>query len=700
LLKPFNNFYIYLLFLVKNKIYMKILFSAACFFLIGYNAFAQNPATVISLPAGVTDTINITTGPCAPFTAYALNIKQNTDYTFQDCPYLPYSFASTLATEHTSLYTDDKFSATQTIPFTFCFYGQQYTGAVIGSNGIVTFDITNANGANSWPLQTGTTPQPIPFAGGTQNSAFSLYYPKASIMGAYYDIYPTLASTVGPTKKIESRVEGTAPNRRFVASYNNVRVFGSSCATQYATQQIVFYEGTGVVEIYIKQKEICTSWNGGLAILGMQDFTRTKAITAPGTNCTQFAVTDKGYRFLPAAGQSTFRRAQILCGNTVIGTADTSSFNPQLLTLTFNAVCPISDTCTATLRVVYGGCGIGGDSVVFTKPIFIKRPPQAVNATAATTNASCPTVVDGTITITTTSGTAPFNYTLSSALSTGVPQNSNTFTVTNGTYTVTVKDANGLTKILTVVVGFNNVITVTTNADVAVCANTPITMNTTSIGTSYNWSPATGVSNPSIKNPIITPLVNTQYIVTATLGTCIAKDTFNVVAYPLPVVDAGTNTSIILQDILTLNATSTPGAYLWTPSTNLNDVNILNPIARPQITTLYKLETTSINGCKSSDTVRITVIPYCIKPMQIFTPNGDGLYDKWLATDGACTKNITAQVFNRYGALVYESKDYKNTWDGTYKGKPLPDGTYYFVISFKLINDKPEYVKGNVTILR
>jgi len=96
----------------------------------------------------------------------------------------------------------------------------------------------------------------------------------------------------------------------------------------------------------------------------------------------------------------------------------------------------------------------------------------------------------------------------------------------------------------------------------------------------------------------------------------------------------------------------------------------------------------------------ITVVPYCIKPMEAFTPNGDGVNDYWLITTGSCLKSAKAQVFNRYGAKVFESNDYQNNWQGTHNGKPLPDGTYYFVISYELLNGRTEYLKGSVTILR
>ena len=86
--------------------------------------------------------------------------------------------------------------------------------------------------------------------------------------------------------------------------------------------------------------------------------------------------------------------------------------------------------------------------------------------------------------------------------------------------------------------------------------------------------------------------------------------------------------------------------------------------------------------------------------MIAFTPNGDGINDLWLITNGNCLISAVAQVFNRYGAKVFESKDYKNNWNGTWDGKPLADGTYYYVISYKLVNGKTVFEKGNVTILR
>ena len=88
--------------------------------------------------------------------------------------------------------------------------------------------------------------------------------------------------------------------------------------------------------------------------------------------------------------------------------------------------------------------------------------------------------------------------------------------------------------------------------------------------------------------------------------------------------------------------------------------------------------------------------------MDAFTPNGDAQNDRWLVTTGgnACLSKVSVAVFNRYGTEVYRNDNYTNNWDGTYNGKPIPDGTYYYVNTYKLISGGTVILKGDVTILR
>lgn len=149
--------------------------------------------------------------------------------------------------------------------------------------------------------------------------------------------------------------------------------------------------------------------------------------------------------------------------------------------------------------------------------------------------------------------------------------------------------------------------------------------------------------------------------------------------------------------------------YLWTADINplsLSDSSKINPIANPIFTTKYKLKVTDPTGlCPSkTDDVIVEVVQSCINVKNAFSPNGDGINDKWSVYDrNFCLiagSGVTVNVYNRYGSKVYGSTNYTNSWDGTYNGKPLPDGTYYAVIEFTLFDGRKQYKKTDVTIIR
>ena len=75
--------------------------------------------------------------------------------------------------------------------------------------------------------------------------------------------------------------------------------------------------------------------------------------------------------------------------------------------------------------------------------------------------------------------------------------------------------------------------------------------------------------------------------------------------------------------------------------------------------------------------------------------------DKWVIPHAVeYGDKIEVQVFNRWGQRLFYSRGYggSNEWDGTYKGKPVPVGTYYYIIT--LDDGKTEPFTGTVTIIR
>ncbi|MBK6342202.1 MAG: gliding motility-associated C-terminal domain-containing protein [Flavobacteriales bacterium] len=91
--------------------------------------------------------------------------------------------------------------------------------------------------------------------------------------------------------------------------------------------------------------------------------------------------------------------------------------------------------------------------------------------------------------------------------------------------------------------------------------------------------------------------------------------------------------------------------------------------------------TASINQCASiSDTVLLHVDDLFIP--EGYSPNGDGVNDRWEIRGVEAYPNSSLQVFNRWGKLVYEAEDYSNEWEGRARnGQPLPDDTYFFVLN-------------------
>lgn len=101
------------------------------------------------------------------------------------------------------------------------------------------------------------------------------------------------------------------------------------------------------------------------------------------------------------------------------------------------------------------------------------------------------------------------------------------------------------------------------------------------------------------------------------------------------------------------------------------------------------------NGCSANKSF-VIVIKERHGIANILTPNGDGFNDTWnifhIDNIGPCQVSI----YNRGGTEVFVSSDYRNSWDGTYKGKPLPEGTYYYIIKCA---DEIEN-RGPVSIIR
>ncbi len=82
-----------------------------------------------------------------------------------------------------------------------------------------------------------------------------------------------------------------------------------------------------------------------------------------------------------------------------------------------------------------------------------------------------------------------------------------------------------------------------------------------------------------------------------------------------------------------------------------------------------------------------------------FTPNGDNYNDRWEIFNVYKFPKFEVFVFNKWGQEIHNQKNNYVPWDGTWQGIAVADGTYYYVFYFEA-NNKKNYLKGSVTILR
>lgn len=125
----------------------------------------------------------------------------------------------------------------------------------------------------------------------------------------------------------------------------------------------------------------------------------------------------------------------------------------------------------------------------------------------------------------------------------------------------------------------------------------------------YRWEPATGVSDPAARMPVIVVAQTMQYkvIITGKNG-CVDTADVRVSVVLKPKIDAGDNVVICRGSTVTLKASGSPGRYVWEPRTGLSDYTSRTPEAAPETTTTYRVTVFYESGCHNDDTVLVTVL--------------------------------------------------------------------------------------------
>jgi gliding motility-associated-like protein len=273
--------------------------------------------------------------------------------------------------------------------------------------------------------------------------------------------------------------------------------------------------------------------------------------------------------------------------------------------------------------------------------------------------------------------------------------NTNTISISpsiNTTYSVIVSNVFGCQASAYSTLAVVPIPTVTIIGDSSICETDILTLTASGTG-NLLWN--TG----EISSTITTiPANNTTFIVTASNVCGTSSDSISVLVKPLPTVTISNDTSILVDNSISLFANGGV-SYNWLPiGLSCNTCSIVSNV--PSATTVYTVTITDINGCTVTKLITVNVeSDFDVFIPDIFSPNGDGQNDI-LYVRGIGVKELSFKVYDRLGEKIFETTDLTKGWDGTYKGTLLNNAVFVYELSVTLVNGNQINKHGDVTLIR
>jgi len=504
-----------------------------------------------------------------------------------------------LSATQSSMQVDDQHDVAVPIGFTFNFYGLPYTQCVVSGNGYITFDTSLASSYSPYSINV-----PIPNPGTV---------PENAILAPWHDI------NTGVSGNIYYGTTGIAPNRMFTVTWCQIAMF--SCTDSIATSQVVMYEGSDKIDMYIESKPLCATWNGGNAVQGLVNLGSTLAdiVTDPALAVdrnfpNQWDAYDEGWEFIPN-GLLNYTINQIPYIPIVAGEAIWSSASGD--TLGYGPTLPVNISSTTTYYAdVVGSCSSG----ILSDDITI-NVSGCFDITLISSDASC-LGNDGEIMVNPGVGTpSPYDMLLldmnGSVLQTnfGVNTTQTFYNLFPGTYVARVIDAGGSSSQDTIVVAQAtnplNVISFSSDVSCFNGYNGQISVLADSGALPYSFY-LDGVLNP---NPIpydsvFTNLSSGIYVVSVVDdNSCLYRDTVQIGVPLFPLLSLAQSKLVICansSDGLAVGSGAggtPPYSYEWFDNSFTSFST--NDTAFNLSAGSYYLEVTDANGCDTFSTVQV-----------------------------------------------------------------------------------------------
>lgn len=169
-----------------------------------------------------------------------------------------------------------------------------------------------------------------------------------------------------------------------------------------------------------------------------------------------------------------------------------------------------------------------------------------------------------------------------------------------------------------------------------------------------------------------------------------------------PVAPQRYTTAFAIRNVpLNLEARKIGVAVQWSPALQLSDPMAYKTVFKGAREQDYTITFLSAGGCKTVDSILVQIVQQAnIQVPTAFTPNADGLNDQLRPVPIGIAEIHYFRIFNRYGELVYESRQSKPGWDGTYKGQPLPTQTVVWMVEGVGLDGSVITKKGTTVLIR
>jgi gliding motility-associated-like protein len=257
---------------------------------------------------------------------------------------------------------------------------------------------------------------------------------------------------------------------------------------------------------------------------------------------------------------------------------------------------------------------------------------------------------------------------------------------TSGLYWVEITSEQGCKKTDSLMVSYKPYPVVNLGTDQLLCKGKTLQLDAGNAGSNFLWQDGS-------KGQQFTVVETGNYRVTVNLNGCSASDDMVVTEALPPQFSLGPDLELCIGEQAELNPKISNVQFKWQDGSSSSSL-IANK------TGMYVLEAT--NGCGSSaDTFNLKLVNCQLAIPNAFTPNGDGKNELLRVRNGGNLEFFEMEIYNRWGQPVYKSSNWQLGWDGRVNGFAADNGSYVYMIRYRVRGEILEHVKrGTVVLLR